>query len=405
MFRQLSWILLCAAALPAAAAEPLPLDAFVQTVVRNNPGLQAERQNAAAAAEGAKAAGSFMDPMLSYAVAPVMLAKGDAAYAQQIEIEQPLAWTGKRALERSAMEQEAAMKRVGTQAKAQQLATQARMLYGERIILAIDHEALHDELDQLDELRRSTLASIASGMGSQSDALMVESEFHMIHEKETANHSDRVALDAQIDALAGDGISERLSFDLPTYAVDVSAEAAFPEIEMSRRAVARAQAERDLAKKSVFPDVAVFAGLNTMWADRNGWLMAGVKLNLPVQRGRRTAEIAQADERAAAATLQVESARWERDGMRRKALAMLDEARSNRALYEQTAIPLAERRLAAARAAYAGGKVPIEAVIEAVRYRITARSMTKKMAVKEFQAYAELAYANGKALDAAGGAQ
>jgi outer membrane protein TolC len=387
-----------------AAEPPLAAEDLVALVLENNPRLLAEQSMVEARRRGADAAGSFMDPMIAYSVAPVALVNGDRVNVHQAEIAQTLPWFGKRGLERDMAEAEAGMQAAEVRKTAEELATEARMRYAEWVRLSIVDESLHEQLDRLEDLRRTTLAAIAAGRASQADALMVESEFHMIHEEEIANTAAVKKVEASINALAGRKVAMRLSKELPRAPMAVTVASESPDVQAAARARSQAEAAARLSGKSSLPDVTLFAGVNTMWMDRSEWLMAGFRLDLPLQRGRRAAELEAARAAVSAANRRLAAAELAREEMRGKALARLEEAVERRKLYEHTAIPLAERRLAAARAAYANGQIPIEAVIAALRYDITARSMTKLTQVMEYEANAELAYANGVAAQA-GGAQ
>lgn len=382
---------------PAWAAD-LDAEAFVARVLENNPGLRAAQSEAQGAEQGARAAGGFDDPMLSYGVAPFMLAEGNVEHAHQLEIEQMLPWFGKRGLERDMAAADARMLAAQARGAAQELATRARLLVADRARLTIEHAALNEQLTRLEDLRRTTLAAIASGAASQADALMVESEFHMVHEELITNEGALARADAAIDALAGEPLAERVVAEPPVWTAPVTTARELPEVEAERSARAQADVAERMVRREYFPDVTVFAGVNTMWMERSEWVMAGVRLNLPLQRGRRGAEVESARAKQRAAVERLRGAELARDEMRRKARIELDEAEERRVLYEETAIPLAQRRLAAARAAYASGQGTIDAVIEALRYEITARSMTELMRIMSYKAQAELALADGVAL-------
>lgn len=382
----------------AAWAAELDAEAFVARVLENNPGLRAAQHQARGAAQGARAAGGFDDPMISYGVAPFMLAAGDVVNAHQFEVEQMLPWFGKRGLERDMAEADARMFTAQARGAAQELATRARLLIADRARLTIELAALDEQLTRLEDLRRTTLAAIAAGTASQADALMVESEFHMVHEEQIAGEGALARINAAIDALAGEPLAERITPATPVWSAPVTAARELPEVEAERSARAQAAVAERMVRREYFPDVTVFAGVNTMWMERSEWVMAGVRFNLPLQRGRRGAEVEAARAKERAAVERLRGAELARDEMRRTARAELDEAEQRRVLYEETAIPLAQRRLAAARAAYASGRGSIDAVIEALRYEITARSMTELMRIMSYKAQAELALADGVAL-------
>lgn len=390
----------------AAQAAELDAEALVARVLENNPRLLAARSDVSGAGAAAEAAGGFDDPMISYGVAPFMLAEGNTVNAHQFEVEQRLPWFGKRGLARDMAAADARMLAAQARGTAQELATQARLLVADRARLRVEHDALVEQLTRLEELRRTTLAAIAAGRASQADALMVESEFHMVHEEQLANRGALAKVEAAIDALAGEPVAEQISAEPPVWSAPAAAPRELPEVEAERSAREQAAAAERMVRRDYFPDVTLFAGVNTMFKERAEWVMAGVRLNLPVQRGRRGAEVEAARAKARAAAARLRGAEVARDEMRRTARAERDEAEQRRVLYEETAIPLAERRLAAARAAYAGGRGTIDAVIEALRYDITARSMTTLMQIMSYKAQAELALAEGVALaGVSGGAQ
>jgi hypothetical protein len=228
---------------------------------------------------------------------------------------------------------------------------------------------------------------------------MIEMELHMVHEREIANHANLRRVEAEINKLAVADVSDRLGSAIPAFPAAVTqTRGPAPDVQMASLEASNADLQRRLAAKEKTPDLTLFAGLNTMWSDRNQWAMVGVRVELPLRRSQLNAASESAQDAALAANDRAKDAAIERQAMAEKAAASLDEADRLSNLYAGTSVPLAARRLASAKAAYGNGQAEIRDVIDALRAKILSDSMQKRLEIMKYKAHAELALANGTAL-------
>ncbi len=394
------------APLPLAAeeTEPMTVDAFVARVIERNPSLAAARAAWTAADRSVEATGVNEDPMLMYAIAPLAAAQGDLSGVHQVELSQSLRWPGKNGLERRMADAEAGMARQRYQAALLDTVAEAKLAWADHADAALEIRALEDQREQLGHVKEVSAAGVAAGRRMQADLLAVDVEDHMVHERILMLTGRLEATRAQLEALAGGALEGTVTTWIPPIPVAPGASTASvppaldkqPEIQMAHLAAERAAAAAELARKDRYPDLGVFAGLNTMWPERPMWLMAGVRVNLPVRTGRRRAAEDAADAARESERRQLEAMVLERKRAAAAAEAELRAARQSEDLSRRILLPLAERRLASLRSAYAAGQASMDDWLQANRDWIAAQLMAERAALTRFRAAVALARANAE---------
>jgi outer membrane protein TolC len=168
---------------------------------------------------------------------------------------------------------------------------------------------------------------------------------------------------------------------------------AHPELAALRHAEAAARAEADLAREAYKPDWNVDVTYGARGGDRADLLSAVVSVDLPLFTAKRQ------DKRLAGKLAAEARARNETEDRRLQIKADLAVARADwesatqRVAHHETALlPLAERRVDAALAAYRAGKSSFAQVLDARRAKLEARLSLLELQAARARAAVEIAY-------------
>jgi len=362
----------------ALRAPVLAREAFVRAVLERNPTLDAARHGFRAALARVRQAGTFEDPMLDVGLAPLSIAPSRAPLGFEVGVSQKLPWFGKRGLESEAAEADAAAARSDYEAMMRELALSAMLLYDDYFVAARSLEINAEHVALMHAMHESAVAAFASGRGSAGDALMAEAELtHMEHDA-VILATERDVTVAQMNELLHR--APELSLPPPPKELPVTEEnspsgresTAFaaerrPEIVAARQRARAEEARAERAERDSYPDVTLSTSYNSMWDMPQHRWMVGVGLALPLQTERRAGA---ADEsRALSAQFSSEAARIT-DAARTQAFVaqkQLDETKHVIELFEHRLLPVAREEVDAARASFATGRSPFNAVIEAER--------------------------------------
>ncbi len=213
------------------------------------------------------------------------------------------------------------------------------------------------------------------GQGAQQDVLRVQVELTRIEEAQTNQRAEGEIRLAELNRLLARPTGSPLETpsSLAVQATDISAtdaidqaRAVSPELASARLAVERDQVSVALAQKEYRPDFSVQAGymnrggLDPMW-------QAGVGIDLPFRRARRSAAVAEATALSQASERLVESLELQLRYRTEERLTRLRSTERIIDIYRKGIVPQDRMSMEAAIANYQSGKVPFIAVLEALQ--------------------------------------
>lgn len=362
---------------PPVGSATLERVALVQEVLERNPSLDAAREAWQAALSRVPQATALEDPMLSYSVAPLSIT-GQSRFGQAVELGQEIPFPGKRNLRGEVVQAEAAAARQVWESARLRLALMASQLFDDYFVV---HRglAINDEhLELLRTLKKSAEAQYVVGRASQADPLQAEVELSELLRQRLALESQRDTVRAQLNGLLHRPPHKPLPLppqELPAPEgvlplSDILQEEALrqrPELAGMRSRVGGGEAAVQLAKREYWPDFRIMGSYNSMWMDTPHQFMAGVSINIPLQRGKRKAAVEEAQ-------AQLRSTRQEEarlvDDVRvevEQARARFQEALEALKLYRGRVLPAARDQVAAARVGFESGRNNFQVVIDAER--------------------------------------
>ena len=378
-----AFALAAAAGLAAQTAriEPVRLGDLYTQVQRANPKAAAARSLAAAAQARVPGATRPPDPVLQFGFMNYMLpglSPMSTIGMPQLQVMQMLPLGGKLTLAGRAASASASAANLRTLDVLWDLRSETAMafydLYATDQSLAVSRETLR----LLADIERTAEAMYRVGQGHQTDVLRAQVEIAKMTEDTLRMHAMRETMVARLNALLDRDGEAALGAPLPpTFPdsvpspgwLDSIAAANRPTIRAGLDEVRAADASERLARKAIWPDLAV----GMQYAQRGGEMGGGTErmgslmlgASLPIFA--RDRQLKMRDEAGAMkqmALADVASMRAETRGEIGAAYANLRRARTLAQLYRTTVLPQAEATVASALAAYQVGNVDFMTLLD-----------------------------------------
>ena len=362
-------LLLC-----SASAWSAPLDDLIAEAVSSNPEIKASQARWEMFTQKARQAGTFDDPMMMLGINNGLIRdpldfERDMTTSKVIGISQMVPFFGKRALAREAATFEAEANRWEVEERKLELAamikeTWYRLFYTDRSL-----EVLDRTIATLDDLVRFTETMYSVGQGRQADVLRSQVERSKMEEMRLLLNQQRRSLEASFNTLLNrptatalpkvDGV-ELTAVALDPVVLESLAETSRPLLRSLVARIDKARTEQALADKEFFPDftLAFEYMQRESIMDDPGYDMfnASISFNLPLQRERRHAMVA---ESAASRQMAAEELNMTRNNIRQTIadlLAQLERDRRMASLYREGILPQAGATLESSLSAYRTGK-------------------------------------------------
>jgi cobalt-zinc-cadmium efflux system outer membrane protein len=402
------------ASAPAAArtrdAEPfegqasLERTALIEAALERNPGLAAARSAWRAALARHPQAIALEDPMLDGALAPASFGSDEVDTGYRIGLSQALPFPGKRGLRGEQALAEAEVSAQEYEAERLALAAAASQLFDEYYLAARASEQNGRHLDLLGEFSQAALARYESGSASQQDVLLAETELaELLHRKivlETSQRRTAERINTLLHrhpelplppppALLAPPVDDAL--DAPALTERALAER--PELRAARARVEARERAVALARREYFPDFTVSGAYDSIWQEDALKPMVGLAVNVPIQLGRRSGALDEANAELARARSQ---AQREEAEVRLSVARAVDRLRESHHLLELVSdrmLPVSRDRLAASRAAFEGGRGSFLELIDAERGLRSAELEHEVAVVTLWRRHAELGHA------------
>ncbi len=366
----------------AMAADPSELTAMVEEGLAKNPELHAGQARWDMLREKAAQAGSLDDPMLMFKIQNALI-KDPLAFDKEamtgkvIGISQQIPFAGKRALARKAADQEAEAERWQFEERRIELTRMIKENYYRIYYVDQSLPIVARNIQVLDDLIRFTETMYGVGKALQQDVLKAQVERSKMEDMQIALRQQRRSLAAAFNSL----LYRPAENDLPTVrnvtmaplsaSIDELANVAQekrPLIKGLAAQVEKGKTSQALAQKEYYPDFNVaFEYMQrdpVMDEPGDDMYSLGVTFNLPINRQRRHAMVAEAMAETNMATQELNMLRNTIRQNIADSLARLERSRRMAELYQTAIIPQATGALDAAMAAYRVGKADFMNVLD-----------------------------------------
>ncbi len=367
---------------PSEGGEPPELSAFVERALAENPELRASEARWQAFVGRARAAGKLDDPMLMLRLQNAMV-KDPLAFDQDpmtskaIGISQMVPFYGKRALAREAAEFEAEAARFSHEERRIELRKMVKETWYRLYFVDRSREVVERNIALLDSLTRFTETMYGTGGGLQQDVLKAQLERSRMEDMRIGLVQQRRSLEALFNTLlfrpAGTplpGIAEaRIGpLELSAEELTAAAEEHRPLLKSLQALAEKAKTGKRIAGREYYPDFTLSLEYMqrepAMGGEGDDMYTAGVTFNLPIQRERRHAMVAEAEAEIRMAAAELDMLRNEIRREVADGLARLESSRRLAEIYRTGILPQAEQSYGASLSAYRVGKVDFMNVLE-----------------------------------------
>jgi outer membrane protein TolC len=272
---------------------------------------------------------------------------------------------GKRGLRRDVSASDARVETQNARATALDVEYDVKRAFYQYVGVSETARVLTDEADLLRRMRDVAQVRYASGTSEQQEVLKIELALSRLADEATINRRDIANAQAALNELIGRTATSPLAApewavpdvsSIDTLAAPDSARVRRPDVAAAREQIARADAQRRLARKEYIPDFMLGVDYE-FGAGYDGWweLMAGV--NLPIWLGKRAAMVREAEAMQKSAQYQLTAATLRSDRDVREASEGARAARERYDRFKASIIPQAEAAFSSSEAGYRSGRV------------------------------------------------
>jgi outer membrane protein TolC len=355
----------------------LSAEALVQQVILRNPSL-AEMVAAWRAAEARyPQVTSLDDPMFGVQVAPGSFGSNTLDGGYRLEVSQKFPWPGKRDVRGQSALAEARAASNDVEDMRLQLAESARSAFFDYYEVERALEVNREGLQLLDKFHEEAESRYERRAGDQQEIFQTDVEIGTQRERKLTLERRREVVIARINTLlhlppdaALPAPSKEVDRDTPLPDVSALRQAALehrPDLQALAARIAADRAAVALAKKEFCPDVELMAAYDSIWQERALRPQVGIRINVPAQRSRRYAAVAEAESRLAQREAALARQTDQINFQVQEAVAQVHESEKIVALFEAKTLRAARENVEAARRAFGAGKIPYVSLIEAQR--------------------------------------
>lgn len=384
VFRILFFLLLASHSAFAASQQPIEsLPVLVETALANNPELKSSQARWQMYLAKVRQSGSLDDPMLMFKLQnllvrdPLSFGGKDPTTAKVVGISQQLPFWGKRGLREEMASHEAEAYRFSIDERKLELARMVKETYYKLYAVDNDLAIVAKNLRILQDFTTVAESRYAVGQGAQTDILKAGLERSKLLDMQISLKQQRTSLEAGLNYLlsrpGGTPVGQVADFSLPQLKQSANdlrslAEQQRPQLKVLNSQIEKARAAHKLARKELWPDFNL--SLEYMFRQPAmgdpGYDMftVGLTFNLPIQRERRSAMIAESGSETTMAAEELSSLRNTIDYTINDSLSQLERRSRLVELYQSGIIPQAEQTLESSLINYRVGKVDFTTVLD-----------------------------------------
>lgn len=358
---------------------------LVKEVLQRNPTLSAM----AAASEAAQAkypqAIALEDPNLGGWIAPGSIGSNQVNFALRMEYSQKLPASGKRQLRGEIAQAEAIVSERDLESMRLQLAEEARTAFYDFHLVERAMEVNQETLMLLEEFRQNAQTRYRNGQTPQQDVLQAEVEISMQKERTITLRRMRQVARARINTL----LHLEPDLELPPPVKDMVFEVAArsaeelrqqardnrPDLRALEGKIRAEEAGVQLARREFAPDYEAMAAYDSFWQgmDKQMQYQLGLRLNLPAQRARRHAALAEAQSKLAQRKAEYSRLLDQINYQVQESFEQVGESAQILELFRKSTLPVSQNNVREAQTSYINGKTPFLVLITAQKELAQAR--------------------------------
>jgi outer membrane protein TolC len=396
---------------PLEGMTELTAETLAEQVLARNPSLAQMVAAWQAASARYPQVTSLEDPMFAATIGPGTIAPDDSSveFAYRLEISQKLPYAGKLKLRGESALAEASAAGRDVDDMRLQLVESAQTAFYDYYLVDRALEVNDESLRLLREFRQNAQTRYQTGLVPEQDVVQADVEIGREQDRRLELEQMRQIAVARINTLMHLAPDRplppppkqlRLTDELPDAQVlRATALARRPDLQALADRIAAEEAALALAHKEFYPDFEPFfmydRFMGNVSDNRDLAAMLGVRLNLPVYRGRRYAAVAEAEARLSQRRAELARQMDQVNFQVQQAYAQVQRSARSVRLYQETILRAAVLNVEAARSAYVTGKIPFLSLIEAQRSLVMLRDRFYEAVADYFRRRAALERAVG----------
>jgi outer membrane protein, heavy metal efflux system len=361
---------------PASVA-PVSLRELIQEAEQNNPGIAAAERGYTAATHVARQASALPDTQVTLQQLNVGSPRPFAGYTNSdfayigLGASQEIPFPGKRGLRGEIANREADARRVQIESARRGVIDKLKAAYFQLAYLQQTLSVLERNDGLLKDVEQIVEARYRAGLGNQQEVLKAQLQHTKILQEITMHHREVGQLEAQLKQLLNrpqespDVQTEPLAPRVLTYAAPdlfALAKQQNPNVQEQQAMVKKAESRVALATKEFRPDFTVqYMYQNTDRKFRD-YYMASFSFNLP-NRGRRKAELAEAEANRDQANKQLEAEVQQRLAEVQDQYVVAQTSTEQLKIYKEGLIPQSEATFRASLAAYQANRQDFQTLL------------------------------------------
>jgi outer membrane protein TolC len=361
------------------AGSPVTLEELIREVEQRNPDIAAAQQGYQAATHVAGQVSAFPDSQVMVQHFSVGSPRPFSGYSNSefayigLGASQEIPYPGKRALRAQVANQEAESRRFQVDSTRRSVVDQLKADYFHLAYLQETLGILERNDEVVRDVQKITESRYSVGQGNQQEVLKAQLQHTKILQEITMHHREVGQMQAQLKQLLN---RAQESPDIQTLPLTLRpipytasqlmdlAKQRNPDIQAQQQMVKQGDSQVELSRKEFRPDFNV----QYMWQHTNGdtrdYYMATFGINLP-NRGRRKAELAQAEANREQAKRMLEAEQQKRLAEVQDQFVVAQTSAEQLKIYKEGLIPQSEATFRSAQAAYQSGKQDFETMLNA----------------------------------------
>jgi cobalt-zinc-cadmium efflux system outer membrane protein len=359
------------------SGSPVTLEELIREVEPRNPDVAAAQQGYQASTHVAGQVSAFPDTQVMVQHFGVGSPRPFAGYSNSdfayigLGASQEIPYPGKRGLRAQVASQEAEAKRFQVDSARRGVVDQLKAAYFHLAYLQETLGILERNDEALRDVQKITESRYSVGQGNQQEVLKAQLQHTKILQAITMHHREVGQMQAQLKQLLNRAQDSPDIQTLPlalrpipytaSQLMDL-AKQQNPDIQAQQQMVKQSDSQVELSRKEFRPDFNV----QYMWQHTNGdtrdYYMATFGINLP-NRGRRKAELAQAEANREQAKRMLEAEQQRRLAEVQDQFVVAQTSAEQLKIYKEGLIPQSESTFRSAQAAYQSGKQDFETML------------------------------------------
>jgi len=363
-----------------AADEAMNLQSLIDEALQNNREVRAAGSRWNASTYRIPQAESLPDPMVTFGYQNESWNKYTYGQSQDswwtYSVAQTFPFPGKSSLKGQIASSDAGSLEASYKATRLKIIATIKELYYDLFLTYKNIDIINDRTILFSRIEDAALARYSSGIASQQEVLMAQTEKYMLLEKEIMLRQKTQSLEAMLNNAVGREAKRPLGRPSEpaqsafTYSMDDVLKLAYensPEIQSREKMLASSKAQINLAQKDYYPDFTIAGNVYQRTGNFQDMWSLTATINIPIFFHKKQAAIAEAKSLSYGAESELEATKLMISSSIRDNYSMLTTAEKLMGLYKTGLIPKTYQDFDLALSGYVSGKIEAITVINRLK--------------------------------------